>query len=272
MKVNLILILFGSAGVFSPDGYCQLKPINGLALPNIQTVAVDRLGNFYFVLADQRLQCYSPDGVKQSETMLNVPAVTLIEPWNPLKIFLYSHNGQTYRFYDRHLSLLETHTLDPSLSTKALLMCPAQEANKAWILDTEEGVLKKINENTLAIDMEVKVPIAWNTADASYRFMRAYQNRLFLLDKNLGIHIFNNLGKLITTIPVTGLDYFNFLGEELCYRRDNEVLLFDIYTGEERKVADLEEKSPVLFTLITDERLLVVTEQGVAFYLYELKN
>ena len=116
----------------------------------------------------------------------------------------------------------------------------------------------------------VKMPMV--TAEGIYPLMRAYQNRLFLLDGQVGIHIFNNLGKLITTVPVAGLNYFNFLGEELCYRKDKQVMLMDIYTGEERVAAVLDIDSAILFTLITDERLLVVTDQGVTFYQYELKN
>lgn len=272
MTILLVSFLLISVGLVPLDVYGQLKPTHEVPLEHLQFVAVDRLGNFYFLLSDHRLQRYSPEGTLQSETILQVPDVTLIEPWNPLKIFVYSHLEQAYRFYDRQLSLLETHAVDPSWSIEPLLMCPAQEVNKVWILDAEERVLKKVDQIALTIDLEAKLPITWNLTDTHYIFMRAYQNRLFLLDKKLGIHIFNNLGKWIATLPVRDLTYFNFLGEELCYHKGAEVLLFDIYTGLERKVANLEEGSPILFTLITDERLLVVTEQRATFYQYELKN
>lgn len=272
MKVNLISLLLSGVGLISSVGHCQLKPVGKLPLEHVRLASVDRLGNFYFVLPDNRLQSYSPEVVLQNETVLDGPAVTLIEPWNPLKIFLYSRQEQAYRFYDRKLSLLEAHALDPSLSIEPLLVCPAQEVNKIWILDSVEGFLKKIDEASLAIDLEAKLPVTGSSTNHDYIFMRAYQNRLFLLDGKVGIYIFNNLGKLITTIHAPGLGFFNFLGEELCYRRGKEILLFDIYTGAERKVADLEEEEPILFTLITDERLLVVTNRGISFYQYELKD
>ena len=270
MRVALFWILIGLSAMLRPNVYGQLKPVCQLPLQHIELAAVDRLGNFYFLLPGQQLRCYNPDGVLQSETTVDAPGITLLEPWNPLKIFLYEHPGQTYRFFDRQLALLETHALDPSLSTRPHLMCPAQEVNKAWILDADEQTLKKVDLNTLDIDLEVKMPMV--TAEGIYPLMRAYQNRLFLLDGQVGIHIFNNLGKLITTVPVAGLNYFNFLGEELCYRKDKQVMLMDIYTGEERVAAVLDIDSAILFTLITDERLLVVTDQGVTFYQYELKN
>ncbi|HOO10071.1 MAG TPA: hypothetical protein PKW06_09040, partial [Cyclobacteriaceae bacterium] len=70
----------------------------------------------------------------------------------------------------------------------------------------------------------------------------------------------------VTTIEVKGLGFFNFLGEELCYRRQGDIALFDLYTGETRVVATLPDPKGILFTIITDERLVVGRTGKVTFY------
>ncbi len=244
----------------------QLKKVAELSLSNVSIASVDRLGNFYFVLTTGTMQKYDPDGTLLDEVKDSVLPITLLEPWNPLKVFTYSNKNTLIKYWDHHLTLLEEKPLEPSLSITPQLVCPANEVNKAWILDAADYSMKKVNLSTNEIEVDAALPTAWASSDSDYVFMREYQNRVFLLDKNKGILMLNMLGKLITTIEVKGLSFFNFLGEELCYRKNGQILLLDLFTGETRKIADLPEPDRILFTIITDERLVVGREGKVLFY------
>lgn len=258
MKVlTLVLTLFLYTNVKA-----QLTKVVELDLKKVTTCSVDRLGNFYFINGDGILRKYDPDGKLLSQTKKSVTPLTLIEPWNPLKVFIYDRGSKKYTHLDHNLEVLEVTTLEPSLSISPTLFCPANEANKGWILDEADYTLKRVNLSTKEIEFEATLPEEW-VVEPQFVFMREYQNMVFLLDKNAGIYILNNLGKQIKAIEVKGLTFFNFMGEELCYRKGNDVILFDLYTAETIKIADISKFKNVINTVITDERLAVLTPEKV---------
>lgn len=240
----------------------QLDKVTELELAGVTTSSVDRLGNFYFVTPDGILRKYDPDGKPLGETAKSVVPLTLLEPWNPLKVFVYDRSSKKYTHFDHNLEVLEVISLEPSLSISPALFCPANETNKGWVLDEADFTLKRVNLSTKEIEFESTLPEEW-VVDPQFVFMREYQNMVFILDKNFGICILNNLGKPIKTIEVKGLTFFNFMGEELCYRKGSDIVLFDLYTAETRKIADVSKFKNVINTVITDERLAVVTSEKV---------
>ncbi|MEQ9415567.1 MAG: hypothetical protein RIF39_17150 [Cyclobacteriaceae bacterium] len=246
--------------------FAQLNKVTDLDTPNVSTASVDRLGNFYFVLPTGALQKYDPDGNLLDEVKDGVVPLTLLEPWNPLKVFTYSNTNRVIKHWDHHLALLEEKPLEPSLSITPQLVCPANEVHKAWILDVADYTIKKVNLATNEIEIDAALPTGWASDDSNYVFMREYQNRIFLLDKNKGILMLNMLGKLITTIEIKGLEFFNFMGEELCYRNGNDILLLDLFTGATRKAASINSEKNIRTSILTDERLVLVLADKVEIY------
>jgi hypothetical protein len=263
MKYLLSIIIICCLSVCS---YAQLQKVNTLIIKGISLASVDRLGNFYFVLPSGKMQKYDPDGKLLDETSLSVLPLTLLEPWNPLKVFTYSSQLKKYQYWDHHLAALESKILEPSFSITPQLVCPANENNKAWILDVADYSLKRVDLVTSKIDLETKLPSDWANESSEIVFMREYQNRIFLLDRQKGILMLNNLGIPITRIEITGLTFFNFLGQELCYQKNNNIMLLDLFTGETRIAATLPDIENVIETILTDERLVVVTPNNVLIY------
>ena len=263
MKLILQLV---AACLFCFPAYSQLQKVKTLSIKNISVASVDRLGNFYFVLPSGKMQKYDGDGTLLDESSSTILPLTLLEPWNPLKVFTYSNQQRKYQFWDHHLERLEDKTLEPSFSITPQLVCPANENNKAWILDVADYSLKRVDMITNKIDLEESLPADWIDKNTHFVFIREYQNRVFLLDESKGIFMLNNLGKPITTIGVKGLTFFNFLGQELCYGDGLKIMLLDLFTGESRIFATLPTTENIVGTIITDERLVVVTGANVQFY------
>lgn len=249
-------------------GYAQLDKIVELNFASVSNASVDRLGNFYFVPPSGKIQKYDPDGKLLDETSKSVLPLTLLEPWNPLNVFTYSNKTNQYQLWDHHLLLLEEKTLEPSLSISPQLVCPDNEVHKIWILDIADFTLKKANLVTNEIELDTPLPTDWASEKAEFVFIREYQNRIFILDKNKGILMLNHIGKVITSIDVKGLSFFNFLGQELCYRSNGKIQLMDLHTGETRTVAELVDPDAILFTIITDERLVVGRKGKIIFYAF----
>ena len=258
--MKVIALVFALS--FCAEVNAQLSKVADLNIKDVTRCSVDRLGNFYFISTEGILKKYDPDGQLLSQTAKSISPLTLLEPWNPLKVFIYDKSSKKYTYLDHNLEVLEVTTLEPSLSISPVLFCPANEANKGWILDEADFTLKRVNLSTKEIEFETALPEEW-VVDTDFVFMREYQNMVFLLDKTAGIHILNNLGKPIRTIDVKGLTFFNFMGEELSYRKGTDVVLFDLYTAETRKIADISKFKNVINTVITDERLAVLTQEKI---------
>ena len=92
-------------------------------------------------------------------------------------------------------------------------------------------------------------------------FMREYLHFIFLLDKNHGIVVLNELGKVMKIIPHR-VENFGFFGEELFYTRPDAIVFWDIYSNHTRELPLTTEK----FLLVTDERIIVAREKGVTLY------
>lgn len=255
-------------GIFlwwNPLAAQHLKKIKEFKAGKIENVSVDRLGNFFLVLKDGEIKKYDANGkVLASLKTENVP--TLIEPWFHPKIFVYYLQGQHLVSYDRNFQNGDRQQLEPSIAIKPLLVCPTND-NKLLVLDGADFSIKKVNPHNHEVTAEFYI----DSADVrpNFIYMREYQNLIFLLDKNSGIGIYNNVGKKINQLKMDA-NNFGFFGEELYFLQEDKVVFFDLYTEKIRLVDAGKGK----FILVTDERILLVKENGqvVLFEFNEKKS
>src|SRR5260221_14180928 len=153
--------------------------------------------------------------------------ITLLEPWNPLRIFVYCRKQQKIVLLDHHLELLQTVSIEPSLAVEPYLVSPS--VNNFWILDKADSSLKKIDFKTSRRLEEVSVKLVAG-AEHDFTFLREYQNQLFLIDRKSGIDILSNIGKAIHTFTVMNARYLVFLGHEFYYRENGKIIFNDLYT------------------------------------------
>ena len=92
MRFYLLFLVFSTAAL---HGMGQLNKIGELNVENLQSASVDRLGNFYLLFKTGIIQKLDPDGVLLEETKERYSDIALIEPWNPLNVFLYNGSSQT---------------------------------------------------------------------------------------------------------------------------------------------------------------------------------
>ncbi|MEQ9592939.1 MAG: hypothetical protein RLN86_10085 [Cyclobacteriaceae bacterium] len=258
MRFFLLFIICSSVSL---HGIGQLKKVAELDVDNLKSASVDRLGNFYLLFHSGIIQKLDPNGELLEETKEPYTDLALLEPWNPLSVFLYNANKQSITYLDHHLNAVETFRLEPSLSISPKLVCPDNLVNKIWIYDDADHTIKKIDQPTSTILVDEPLPSDWIQEKPNIIFMREYQNMVFLLDQGNSIIILNSLGLPITRIKTDTRNFFNFNGEELCYLQGESLLLWDLHTGDARTVTKVSAPDEVRFMIITDERLLIVREQ-----------
>lgn len=221
---------------------------------------VDRPGDLFLVLKTGEVLKYNKDGKNiGSHTFKGPPRV--FDPLDGTQSFYFMAKGSTYGNLSSDLSTATEHILDPSFAIHPWLVCPA--LHELWILDSIDLSIRKTKLSGTSISFETNIRKLSTTKPADYVYMREYQNYLFLLDKNAGIHMFNGLGKHIKTIVEKDLGYFSFLGEEIYFIKGNQVILTDLYTDERRMFS-----IPVAcrFVLLTDDRLFAVDVKKVSIF------
>jgi hypothetical protein len=213
--------------------------------------AVDRPGDLYVVLANNRLMKVDKSGL--TINVVTLPSIpTILDPKDGTRVFAYYHDTQSIESLTPDLSESTFTSLHPEFAVSASLVCPSK--NELWILDAADFSLKKTRSNGSAIAYES----AFRKTESKY--MREYLNFLFVLDS--GIHILNNLGKEINKLDVN-VPYFSFLGEEIYYPQGNSLVLVDLYTSEKRTLGL---PHPARFAFLTDDRLILVDDKNIDFF------
>src|SRR5882762_10360563 len=240
------------------------KKLKEFSTPEIDNVSIDRLGNFYLVLKKGVIKKYDTEGNFMDE-FSNPEAypITLVDPWNPLRVFVYCRELQKIVLLDHHLELLQTVSIEPSLAVEPYLVSPS--VNNFWILDKADYSLKKIDFKTSRVLEEVSVKIGAGS-EHDFTFLREYQNQLFLIDGKSGIDILSNLGKAIHTFPVRDARYIGFLGQEMYYLESGIIHFYDLYSEDRH---ELSVDPSAQFVLLTDERMVLIKKSKVEVWEYK---
>jgi hypothetical protein len=229
-----------------------IKKIKEFKSGEVTHVTVDRLGNFFLVTKNGSIKKYDAQGKVLAS--LKGKSVSLIEPWYHPVIFLYDQKKQNYTTYGRLFENEKITSVEPAWAIEPTLVCPSND-NKLWLYDQADASIKKVNPFSKEVLVEFNLDTLQFKTKPLFTHLREYQNMIFLIDKNSGIIILSNIGKQINKIVKSGIQNFNFYGEELYYLDDNSIKFFDLYTEETRQIK-IESESR--FVLVTDERIILI--------------
>ncbi len=261
---NIILIFLLQINFVEAQEFQHFKSI---PLPSVQMVSIDRVGFFYTAQQNGTIKKFSEDAELVAEfNQSSGSAFDLIEAWNGMRIIGFNRDNQTYTLFDRFLNPLGNYTIDQALSIDTYL-CTITGDNSLWLIDQADYSLKKINNQVQSVEVEILIDRAQLQNDFNFNYMREYQNMLFLNKPATGILVFNNIGKQLRTLELPGLNYFNFLGMDLYYVKDQQLHLHNLYTGEQ---VSFDLPQPCSYVLLTDETMLLVDDEHIHFYRSDL--
>ena len=255
MKKFSLVFLCGLLGITFL--YAQNKRITFETNADIIWSGVDRPGDLFIVLKTGEVQKFSKEGKKIGSHGFKV-SPTLFEPMDGVKSFFYLREEKLFGNLSSDMETVTQHPLDPAFAITPWLVCPT--LHELWILDSSDFSIKKTKMNSASISLEKALKHLPNKTITDYLYMREYQNYLFLLDKNEGVHMFNSLGNYAKTIGEKDLMSFGFLGEEIYYTKGNSLILIDLYTNEKRS---LPLSVACRSALVTDDTLYAVATNSV---------
>ncbi len=262
MKSLSSVLLIASSALACPDNvaFAQTSKVSFETSSEIMWAGVDRPGDLLLVLKTGEVVKFDKDGKKIGAHGFQI-APTLLDPLDGVQSFYYEETGEHYGNLSSDLSSATKHVVDPAFAVRPWLVCPS--LHELWILDSADFSIKKTKMRSTAISLEGVIIHLPSKQIKDYIYMREYQNYLFLLDKNAGIHIYNSLGKFVKTIGEKDLGYFSFFGEELYYLKNKQLYLTDLYTNEKRTLP-----VPVScrFALLRDDYLYAVDANRVTVF------
>jgi hypothetical protein len=209
--------------------------------------------NVYLADAAGNIHKYSPEGRYELTFSPTRPGVVhLLEAWSSIKILAFYKVFQRFLLLDRFLTLVPAYDVDPSLIGFARQATLSADDN-LWVLDDTDFTLKKYNPQFRQVIASTPLGLVLNPREYDIRFMREYQNQLFLSDYNSGILVFDNMGTYRKKIAVDSVDHFGFIGDELYYVQDSMLHFFHLYNFDTR--TQLLEGSP--HQAVVSERYII---------------
>ncbi len=259
-KITLLVILAMLWQQPLAIGQALGKSIKEIITKSVAQVSVDRLGNFFIVQQNGVLKKYDLNGklIASSKSA----TCTLLEPWYHPVIFQYDKKKQQITTSGRNFENSKLTKIDPAWAINPQLVCPTND-NKLWLYDEADASLKKINPLSGEVIFEFGIDTIQFKVKPNFTHLREYQSLVFLLDKNSGIYLFNTIGKQINKIEKVGIQNFNFFGEELYYLADDYIVLYDLYTEENRKIKVTEKNQ---FVIVTDERVILFSGKHASVF------
>lgn len=227
------------------------KKITTIDIKDVASAYVDRPGDLYILHTDNKISKFDTLGMSVANMEFE-KTPTVFEPRDGARMFIYFADAKKGSFFSpetkQEFSIEDYYALEPILTTSS-------GDNNVWIVDKADWSIKRFDPKASKIIAEALIDRTQFEGEPKIIAIREYQNFLFVLEKNTGILIFNGLGKQIKKIAALGVPYFNFMGEELYYKKDDKLIFYDLFDGSRREETT-DKKS--LYTLLTDARKYVV--------------
>ena len=134
--------------------------------------------------------------------------------------------------------------------------------NTIWLYDPINYQLKKINKagkivfQSRRLNQLIQTPIQPN-------FLLERNNQLFLNDPVHGVFVFDGFGQLKQQLPITGIQQFQVLNNQLVYFKEGELKRFSLDILKEEKIVIPFREEAIDLILPMKERFLVVKKNEV---------
>ncbi|EJF10805.1 MULTISPECIES: hypothetical protein [Pontibacter] len=249
-----------------PDSSVMLNFSHSLAISSPATVSVDRNGSVY--LMDTGRSLFMLDSTGKPVNTFSPPSrgrITAVEAWNPMKVFLFYEDRQELMLLDRFMRPIANTRLTDLGYMGNVQAATLTSDDSFWLFNESDFTLSKLDLRYQKPIIETPLDLILDKARFDVRFIREYQNMVYLLDYNGGVYVFDNLGNYKKKLPFTGVSYIAFKGNELYFVKDKALHFFDLYKMQERMLS-LPEGKNYLSALISDNTLYLFTKEQADVY------
>ena len=252
----------------APDATATWALVKTLTLPATGAASLDRRGTLYLADRENNLRQLSRDGQPLNTYSPTQPGhIALIEAWNQNSLLVFYDDRQQVLLLDRFLAPLSEIRLADYVDGTVRTATLAPDG-LLWLLDESALTLREFDPQALRLVQSTPLDLIIGRSRPDFRFLRQYQNNVYLVDHTSGIFVFDNLGNYRKKLPFTGLDFITFRGDELVYLSGGQLHFFHLYNLTERTQplpAGLD-ATTVRQVLLSDQLAYFITPLGVSIY------
>ena len=231
----MLCLLFSLVPVFTIAQTLVFK--NTVPVDRPGAVSIDRLSNIY--VADRKNNLHKFDFTGKLQQTFSPPAtghVASVEAWSMVKTLLFYDDRQQIILLDRFLTPITTARLS-DFSEGLVKAATLAADDRIWLLNESDFTLAKIDVRYPDAVLKTQLNQILSSDQNDIRFMREYQNQLYILDGLSGIYVFDNMGNYKKKLPLTGSANLGFKGEELYYVKEGNLIFLNLYTNKTRTLA-----------------------------------
>ena len=242
------------------------KLVRTIKLARPGAASLDRRGNFYVADEQDNIHQYGPDGQALNTYSPPQPGHTAqIEAWNSAKILLFYDDRQEIVLLDRFLTSIAKVRLTDFVDGSIRVATLAPD-DRLWLFNESDLTLRQFDPAPQRFTLSTPLDLIIGRSKPDFRFLRQYQNNLYLVDRTSGNFVFDNLGNYRKKLPFTGLNSVGFKEDELYYLVGNQLHFFHLYAFNERDVPLPAAAGEVRQVLLGEQYAYVITPTGVLVY------
>lgn len=242
--------------------------VRTLVLPNTSAASLDRRGTLYLADQDNNLRQLARDGQPLNTYSPAQPGhVAVVEAWNQNSLLVFYDDRQQVLLLDRFMAPLSEIRLADYIDGTVRTATLAPDG-LLWLLDESALTLREFDPQALRVVQSTPLDLIIGRSRPDFRFLRQYQNNVYLVDRTSGIFVFDNLGNYRKKLPFVGLDFITFRGDELAYINGGLLHFFHLYNLTERTqpLPVGLDATTVRQVLLGDQLAYFITTKGISIY------
>ena len=250
----------------------SLELLRKVSISGPQAASNDIYNHIYVADKQGNITQYNAMGDSLLRYAPNQPATLhILEAWKGLKVLLFYKDLQSYTWLNRFLVETQNKVLHNEHIGFARLLTYAADGN-LWIFDDQDFALKKYQPEQNKVLIATPCDLLFSSKNYQLTFIREYQNQVFLVDKNIGIFIFDNFGNFKKKWDIRSVSFVTFLGDYATYLQGNTLHLQNLYKEHSLKIILPIEHHYKDFFLITATHIYLFTDSSMLIYAYKKKN
>ncbi|HAS45438.1 MAG TPA: hypothetical protein DCS93_33450 [Microscillaceae bacterium] len=243
-----------------------------ISLKSVTAAAIDQKKHLYIADSDgnvvqydslgKRLLVFSPD---------KIGTVTAMAASQTMRLFVFYRDFQEYVMLNRFLDQTSRQKFEVEEIGFVRLATLASD-NNLWVFDENDLSIKKYNPQVNKVIAKVALDLMLGNQPHEVIYLKEYQNLLYLVDKNSGIWVFDNLGNFKKKLVYKNIEWFTVVGKFMYIIQGQKVKQLSLYSASEQaKILKIDGKEllksnsqPFLF--ITNNRLYHISNTQLNIY------
>ncbi|OJJ18782.1 hypothetical protein BKI52_24735 [marine bacterium AO1-C] len=264
-----LLILLLPSFTWSQANYTLEKSI---PIKSVTSAAIDQKKHIYIADNDgniiqydslgKRLLVFSPD---------KIGTVTALATSQTMRLFVFYRDFQEYVMLNRFLDQTSRQKFDLEGIGFVRLATLASD-NNLWMFDENDLSIKKYNPQLNKVITKVALDLMLGGQQHEVIYLKEYQNLLYLVDKNSGIWVFDNLGNFKKKLVYKNIQWFTVVGKFMYIIQAQKIKKLGLYdVSKQEDVIKIDGKAAKVdslpaFLFVTPTRLYHISSTQLAIY------